>query len=438
MTEENARSSRLSGFYQKNVAERATLVAQWAGLSKAEQELLSDGLSVAQADKMIENVVGRYSLPLGIATNFRINGRDRLIPLVVEEPSVVAALSFAARLARSGGGFVTGSSEPVMIAQVQLLDVPDPDRASAAILAAKQELLALANTSPTISRLGGGPLDIQVRPLPVTLTDPMLIVHLLVDVRDAMGANAVNTAAEAIAPRLEILSGGRALLRILSNLTDERRAWAEVRIAADRFSTEHFAGKEVIANIAHANAFAVADPYRAATHNKGIMNGIDAVAIATGNDWRAIEAGAHAWAARSGQYRALTEWRVVECGHDSQSPALYGRLELPLSVGIVGGATRAHPLAQVALKILGVESARELSEIMAAVGLAQNLAALRALASEGIQAGHMSLHARQVAAAAGAKADEVDRIAAQLVREGKIRVERAKELLGSIQLTIDN
>lgn len=437
MTEENARSSRLSGFYQKHVAERAALVAQWARLSEAEQELLNDGLSVAQADKMIENVVGRYSLPFAIATNFCINGRDRLIPLVVEEPSVVAALSFAARLARSRGGFVTGSSQPVMIAQVQLLDVPDPERASTAILAAKQELLAIANTSPTIARLGGGPLDIQVRPLTVTPTGPMLIVHLLVDVRDAMGANAVNTAAEAIAPRLEILSGGRVLLRILSNLSDERRAWAEVCIASDHFSTEHFAGQEVIANIAHANAFAVADPYRAATHNKGIMNGIDAVAIATGNDWRAIEAGAHAWAARGGQYRALTEWRVVEGSHGSQSSALYGRLELPLSVGIVGGATRAHPLAQVALKILGVESARELSEIMVAVGLAQNLAALRALASEGIQAGHMSLHARQVTAAAGAKADEVDRIAAQLVSEGQIRVERAKELLKAIS-TIEN
>ncbi len=414
------------------MAERTAIIARWADLTADEVAVLHEGLSVAQADKMIENVVGRYSLPLGIGTNFLVNGRDYLVPMVVEEPSVIAAVSYAAKLARSGGGFRAGSTEPIMIAQVQMLDVQAPTEAAAAILAAKAELLAGANTSPSIARRGGGPVDIEVRHLPQTPTGPMLIVHLLFDVRDAMGANAVNTAAEAIAPALERLSGGRALLRILSNLTDRRRAWAEVTIPASTFGVPDFGGELAIEGIAQANAFAVADPYRAATHNKGILNGIDAVALATGNDWRAIEAGAHAYAARDGQYRALTEWRVVtdnegETGHT----ALYGRLELPLAVGIVGGATRTHPVAQTALKILGVTSARELSEVMAAVGLAQNLAAIRALATEGIQRGHMALHARQVAVAAGAKGADVDWVAAELVAEGQVRVERAKELLAN-------
>lgn len=403
MTEQalELRSSRLSGFYQKSVAERVTLIAAWAGLTPDEITMLESGLSMAQADKMIENVVGRYSLPLGIGVNFLINQRDYLVPMVVEEPSVVAAVSNAAKLARDGGGFITGSTDPVMIAQIQLLEVPDMAQASARILNEKAMLLALANTSPTIAKQGGGPVDIEVRPLNQTPTAPMLIVHLLFDTRDAMGANAINTAAETIAPTLEQLSGGRALLRILSNLTDRRRAWAEVNIPAQSFATSDYTGVEVIENIAHANAFAVADPYRAATHNKGILNGIDAVALATGNDWRAIEAGAHVYAARDGQYRALTTWelrsqRASEPGSRGEHLAfLYGRLELPLAVGTVGGATRVHPVAQLALKILGVQGARELSEVMAAVGLAQNLAALRALATEGIQRGHMALHARK-------------------------------------------
>lgn len=399
-TSRPGRSARLSGFYQLDLAERVGLLAAWADLSPAEQALLSDNLTLEQAEKMVENVVGRYSLPLGIAVNFLINERDYLIPMVVEEPSVVAAVSYAARLARHGGGFFVGSTEPVMIAQIQLLDVPDPKAAEQRILAEKPALLALADTSSSISSRGGGPVDIHVRHLPATPTTPMLIVHLLFDTRDAMGANAINTAAEAISPLLEQLSGGRALLRILSNLSDQRRAWAEVTIPAQHFSTLDFSGLAVIEDIAHANAFAVADPYRAATHNKGVLNGIDAVAVATGNDWRAIEAGAHVYAARDGQYRALTVWEVR--GHEltrqeqtAQSPSLYGRLELPLAVGVVGGSTRAHPLAQVALKILGHPNARALSEIMAAVGLAQNLAALRALTTEGIQRGHMALHARK-------------------------------------------
>ena len=440
------KSSRLSGFYQLSIDQRVALLAEWADLTPDEVAALADGLSVAQADKMIENVVGRYSLPLGIGANFVINGVDVLAPMVVEEPSVVAAVSYAARLARTGGGFRTGSMDPIMIAQIQLLGVPDPDAAAQAILAEKEALLALANTSPTIARLGGGPRDIQVRHLPDTPTGPMTIVHLLFDTQDAMGANAINTAAESIAPSLERLSGGTALLRILSNLTDQRRAWAEVTIPGASFSSMEHSGAEVIRNIAHANAFAVADPYRAATHNKGILNGIDAVALATGNDWRAIEAGAHAYAARDGQYRALTDWHVVgewgvgsgDSGTGEGALALFGRLELPLAVGIVGGATKVHPVAQVALKILGITSARQLSEIMAAVGLAQNLAALRALATEGIQRGHMSLHARQVAVAAGAQGMDVDRIATRMVQEGQIRVERAVELLTNGQWLMVN
>jgi hydroxymethylglutaryl-CoA reductase len=422
------RTSRLSGFYQLPLAERVSVVAAQAGLTPKETAILAEGMGMGRGDKMIENVIGRYDLPLGIGVNFTINGVDRLIPMAVEEPSVVAAVSFAARLARTGGGFQTGSTRPVMIAQVQLLDVPDHEQARAAILAAQDDLLAQANTSPTIARMGGGPVGIEVRSLPTTPTVPMLIVHLLFDVRDAMGANAVNTAAEAIAPTLERLSGGRALLRILSNLTDQRRAWAQVTIAASAFATATYAGEEVITGIAHANAFAVADPYRAATHNKGIFNGMDAVAMATGNDWRALEAGGHAYAARDGQYRSLTDWRVLPATDDAEA-RLFGRLEMPLAVGIVGGATRSHPVAQIALKILGVQHAHELAEIMAAVGLAQNLAALRALVTDGIQRGHMALHARQMAIAAGAIGAEVERIAAALVASGEIRVERARALL---------
>lgn len=444
MSTPTQRTSRLSGFYQKSLAERAALVAGWAGLDAAETATLAAGMGLERADKLIENVIGRYDLPLGIGTNFIVNHRELLIPMSIEEPSVVAAVSFAARLARHGDGFRAGATDPIMIAQVQLLDVPDHAAATAAILAAKAELLAQANTSPTIARLGGGPVDIQVRDLPGTPTGPMLIVHLLFDVRDAMGANAVNTAAETIAPTLQRLSGGRALLRILSNLTDQRRAWAETLIPVDAFAGAESSGLEVAHAIVHANAFAVADPYRAATHNKGILNGIDAVALATGNDWRAIEAGAHAYAARNGRYTALTDWRVLPAadampagalyrtGAASFSyPALWGRIELPLAVGIIGGATRAHPVAQIALKILGVQSARELSEIMAAVGLAQNLAAIRALATDGIQRGHMALHARQIAIAAGAQGDDVERIAAQLVADGIIRVEHARTLLAT-------
>lgn len=422
---------RLAKLYKLTLSERRHQLAAYAGLDESDLVVLEDGLSVKQAEVMIENVVGRYSLPLGIATNFLINGREVAVPLVVEEPSIVAALSYAAKLARAGGGFQTRSSEPLMIGQIQLLDVQDVESALEKIMAAETDLLALANQHhPTIQRLGGGAKGIECRPLLETAAGPMLIVHILYDCRDAMGANAVNTAAEAIAPRLEQLSGGRANLRILSNLTDRRTARAECRVPVERLARDSLSGTAVAQYIFEAWAFAAADPYRAATHNKGIMNGIDAVAVATGNDWRAIEAGAHAYAARSGRYTSLTNWTLVT---DTAGDYLYGVLNMPLSVGVVGGATKAHPTARVSMKILGHPDARTLAEMMVAVGLAQNLAAIRALAAEGIQRGHMRLHARQVALAAGVPETQVQAIADQLVVEGNIRAERARELIGAQQ-----
>ncbi len=395
----NARSSRLQGLYQLTPSQRQEVLAAWADLDADESAALGGGLTLATAERLVENVVGLYALPFAIAPNFIIDGRELLMPLVIEEPSVVAAMANAARLARAGGGFSTGSTDPVMIGQVQLLGVTDPDAASARILAQKTDLLAkIANLHPTIARLGGGPRDLQVRRLDDTAAGPMLIVHLHLDTRDAMGANAVNTAVEALATDLEALSGGRALLRILSNLADQRRAWASCSIPFSAIESAEFAGAEIARGIVAANAFALADPYRAATHNKGIFNGIDAVALATGQDWRAIEAGGHAYAARDGQYRALTDWRI-------EGDCLAGRLEIPLAVGTVGGMTKHHPTARVALKLLGHQDAghpdarhpdaRTLAQIMVAAGLAQNLAALRALAAEGIQRGHMALHGRR-------------------------------------------
>lgn len=420
------KSSQLSGFYKLSPARRTKLVAAWANLTTEECAALVNGLSPAQGDAMIENVIGLYNLPLGIATNFQINGEEVLIPMAVEEPSIVAGVSFAAKLARAGGGFVTSSSEPVMIGQVQVLNVPNLSRAVESIAAAETELLAAANRHhPTIQKLGGGAKSIETRVLENTPIGTMLIVHILYDCRDAMGANAVNTAAESVAPLIEKLTGGRVNLRILSNLTDRRTATAECRIPAELLARDGADGRAVARAIVEAWAFAAADPYRAATHNKGVMNGIDAVAIATGNDWRAIEAGAHAFAVRNGQYTSMTDWWQSDGGD------LLGRLHLPLSAGTVGGATKVHPTAQVALKILGNPNARHLSEIMAAVGLAQNLAAIRALATEGIQHGHMRLHARQVALAAGASPEDVQTIADQLVAEGNIRAARAREILSN-------
>lgn len=418
-------SSRLQQFYTKTISERARIVAKRSNLAPHERKHLETCLNLDTADRLIENVIGRYALPLGIATNFVINDRDVLIPMVIEEPSVVAACSFAAKLARSAGGFVVESDSPMMIGQIQVLDVPDMDAAVDSIEAHRDELLETANSlHRTIVELGGGAKDIELRRLLDTPSGPMLVVHLLIDTRDAMGANAINTTCEALAPRIETLTGGRVNLRILSNLADRRLARAAATWTRDTFEE---AGADdpdaVIQGIIDAWAFAVADPYRATTHNKGIMNGIDAVTVATGNDWRAIEAGAHAYAARTGQYRSLTTFSRTPAGD------LRGHIELPLAVGIVGGTTKAHPTAQVSLKILGVETAGELAGILAAVGLSQNFAALRALATEGIQHGHMTLHARQVAVSAGAEGADAERIAAQLVAEKNIRLERARELL---------
>jgi hydroxymethylglutaryl-CoA reductase len=419
------KSSRLPGFYDLSVAERADTVAQWAGLTVEESAILEKGLSSAQANQMIENVVGIHALPLGIAANFLINGRDYLIAMAIEEPSVVAGASFAARLVRQGGGFSTSSTEPLMIAQMQVMDVADPWAARFDLLAAKQRLLNLADeTDPLIVSLGGGAHDLEVRAILESPAGPMLVAHLIYDCRDAMGANTLNTAAEALAPLVEEITGGRVVLRILSNLADRRLARARCALPAEVLAFGEYPGSLVVERIVEAYALAAVDPYRAATHNKGIMNGIDAVVIATGNDWRAVEAGAHSYAARSGRYTSLTTW-----GKDGNGN-LVGTLELPMAVGIVGGATKVHPTAKVALKILGVETARELAEVIAAVGLAQNLAALRALATEGIQRGHMELHARQVAVAAGATGEMVEKVARQLVAERRIRLDQAREILG--------
>lgn len=425
-----SKSSRIPRFYKLSLGERVEEVRKFAALSEEGVAVLGEGrgLSLDQAEGMVENVIGLYSLPLGIVVNFLINGRDYLIPMAIEEPSVVAGASHAAKLARQRGGFLTESTGPVMIGQVQVLDVEDLSSAKLDLLAAKERILEAANAQhPTIASLGGGAKDLEVRTLNRTPMGPMLVVHLIYDTRDAMGANAVNTAVEAIAPTIAEITGGRVNLRILSNLADRRLVRACCRVPASALAQGDLTGQEVIQRILEAQALAEVDPYRAATHNKGIMNGVDAVAIATGNDWRAIEAGAHAYAARSGRYLPLTTWERDDEGD------LVGAIELPMAVGIVGGATRVHPTAQVALKILGVKSATELGEVMGAVGLAQNLAALRALATEGIQRGHMRLHARSVAMAAGARGDLVDLVAARLVAEGRIREARAKEILHKLR-----
>lgn len=418
------RSSQISQFYKLSVEERRATVSAFAGESLP----FDNVLSLSTADNMIENVVGVYGLPFGIATNFLVNGVDRLVPMVVEEPSVVAAASFAAKLFRAGGGFTAYADEPVMIGQIQVLDLSDLETAGEAVLANTQMLLDAANRSAgSLVRRGGGARGIEVRPFAESPVGPMLIVHLLLDTVDAMGANAINTALEAIAPDVERITGGRVVLRILSNLSDRRRVQVSGRIPATALGDSHESGLVVARGVVEAWAFAQVDPYRAATHNKGLMNGIDAVVIATGNDWRAVEAGAHAFAARSGSYTSLSRYSLNEDGD------LIAELDMPLAVGVVGGATKVHPTAQLALRILGVETARELAMIIASVGLAQNFAALRALATDGIQQGHMRLHARQLALAAGATPDEIERVVEALRKSGDIRLERAIELVSSLR-----
>ncbi len=379
-------------FYRLTLPERLEEIAAKTGLTSAESASLSGeaGLTPGLADKMVENAIGTFALPLGVAQNFLINGREVLIPMAVEEPSVIAGASFMARLAQSGGGFKAEADPPLMIGQMQILDCPDRQKAREAILARRDEILATAAAvDPIMVSLGGGPRGIEVREIADSPIGPFLVLHLIVDVLDAMGANAVNTSLERLTPLIEEITRGRVLLRILSNLSDKRLARASVRIPTSALAFEGFSGEQVRDGVIAAWAFAAADPYRAATHNKGIMNGIDAVVIATGNDWRAVEAGAHAYAARSGRYTSLSTWGRNDSGD------LTGTLEMPMAVGIVGGATKVHPGAQAALKMMQVRSARELAGIIVSVGLAQNLAALRALATEGIQRGHMGLHARK-------------------------------------------
>jgi hydroxymethylglutaryl-CoA reductase len=422
------RTSRLPGFYQQALAERSAAVADWAGLTPAQRAALdgSGGLTAEQADHMIENVVGLHALPLGVAVNFRVNGREVLVPMAVEEPSVVAGASFMARLAREGGGFTAHATEPEMIGQMQIVGVPNLHTARLKLLENKPRLLELANqVDPVLLRFGGGARDLEVRLIESSPIGSFLVAHLIYDTRDAMGANAVNTACETLAPTVEQITGGRVHLRILSNLADRRLARARCAIPAAALAFGEYSGERVRDGIIEAYAFAAADPYRAATHNKGIMNGVDAVVIATGNDWRAIEAGAHAYAARSGRYTSLSAW-------GSEAGDLVGTLEMPMAVGIVGGATRVHPTAQAALKLLGITHARELAEIIVSVGLAQNLAALRALATEGIQRGHMTLHARQVAIAAGATGPLIDQIAGRMVAERTVRIDRAEQILKEV------
>jgi len=422
--------SDVSGFYKKSADERWQIIRQFGELEASEIDTIRNtgALRFDQVDHMVENVVGTMPLPLGIAVNFRVNGRDYLIPMAIEEPSVVAAASNAARLARAKGGFTTSGSGPIMLGQIQLVGIPDPHGARITILSHRDEILALANEKdPMLVKVGGGAKDVEVRVLE-TNRGPMVITHLVVDCRDAMGANAVNTMAEAIAPHLEKWTGGRVYLRIISNLAVRRLARARATFGKDVLKTDELSGEEVIEGILEAYAFAEADPFRCATHNKGIMNGVDAVVVATGNDWRAIESGAHAYAAwKSGGYRSLTTWEKDTNGD------LVGTIEMPMAVGLVGGATAVHPTARANVRLLGIKSAQELGEIIAAVGLAQNFAALRALATEGIQRGHMSLHARNIAATVGATGEEVDRVAEILVKERKIRMDRAKEVLSEFR-----
>jgi hydroxymethylglutaryl-CoA reductase len=445
-------NSRISGFYNMTLEERRAKLEEETATRLTPESLLpftTGGLSPEAADHMIENVIGLYSLPLGIALNFQVNGRDILVPMTLEEPSVVAGASFMAKLARRGGGFTATATDPLMIGQMQLINVTNLEEAKLKIYEHKAELLAEADSiDPVLKKFGGGARDLEVRVIESSPIGGFLVVHLIYDVRDAMGANAVNTACERLAPRMESITGGKVHLRILSNLADRRIARARCTIpvgelgfgsatqtqltAASGSPTRSFTGEEVRDGIITAYVFAAVDPYRAATHNKGIMNGVDAVVIATGNDWRAIEAGAHAYAARSGRYTSLSTWNKDVDGN------LVGTLEMPMAVGIVGGATRVHPAAQAAVKLMGVKTASELAEIIVSVGLAQNMAALRALATEGIQRGHMSLHARQVAIAAGATGELIEKVASQMVAEKVVRIDRAEELVKTYTSTQGN
>lgn len=414
------KKSNYSGFYKLSVEERLDEVVKFANLDKDDIENIknTDTLDISKADNMVENVIGRFTLPMGVALNFKINDKDYIIPMVSEEASVIAAASNAAKLARSSGGFYTSNTGSIMIAQIQIVGVKDVNYTRMVIYENKEKILKICNDiDPVLVKFGGGALDIDVRVIETNFEN-MVILHLKVNTLDAMGANAVNTMAEAVAPFIETITGGTVYLRILSNLAIERLVRARTKI-----KKEELGGEEVVDKIILAYTFAEADPFRATTHNKGIMNGISAVVLATGNDTRAIEAGAHAYASITGSYKPLTKWEKDNNGD------LVGTIELPLALGLVGGATKIHPTAKTVVKILGVKSATELGEIVASVGLAQNLAAIKALATEGIQRGHMSLHAKNIASVAGAKGEELDRIVKKMIEDKNINLEYAKSLL---------
>lgn len=421
-------SSRIPGFYKMTVDERKKHIIDLYNFSEEDATQLLDHLSLPEetADKMIENVVGTFSLPLGLGLNFTIDEKDYIIPMAVEEPSIIASASYIAKIVREAGGFKTEATERIMIGQIQVVGCPDFNKAKQAILEEKETLIQAANEAyPSLVKRGGGAEDLEVRMINESGSkyNQMLIVHLYVNTCDAMGANIINTMVESLAPVVEHLTDGKVYLRILSNYADRCLAKATCTIPPELLASDGFTGEEVRDGVVHAYEFAASDPYRAVTHNKGIMNGIDPVIIATGNDWRAVEAGAHAYAARTGQYSSMTTWSVDEKGN------LVGELELPMSLGIVGGASRVHPMAKLAYKILRIDSAKELAQVVVAVGLAQNLGALKALVTDGIQKGHMALHSRSVAMAAGATGDLVDIIADKLVETKEIRVGNAKKLM---------
>lgn len=416
-----AKTSRISGFFKKSVEERRALVKDFASLTEEEVVQISGQIDMELADRMVENVIGTIDVPFGVATNFLINGKDYLIPMAIEEPSVIAAAGNAARMARDKGGFTTSSTGPIMIGQIQVVGVVDPFSARYAILSKKDEIIKLANEQdPFLISVGGGAIDVEVRVVN-SKSGPMIIVHLIVNCKDAMGANTVNTMSEAVSPMIEEITSGKAVLRIISNLADKRLMRARAV-----FSKEAIGGEDVVDSIIQAYHFADADVYRASTHNKGVMNGITAVVLATGNDTRAVESGVHTYACRTGEYKPVTIWEKNGDGD------LVGTIEIPIAAGLVGGATKTHPTARAAVKILGVESATELGEVMSAVGLAQNFAALRALATEGIQRGHMNLHAKNIAVTAGAEGEMIEKVAAQMVQEKAIRVDRAKEIIDEL------
>lgn len=416
------KSSKVSGLYKMPVEKRVEFVKNFSDLNEEETKIFSSSLDIETADRMIENVLGTFELPLGVAVNFLINGKDYLIPMAIEESSVVAAASNAAKIARIKGGFTTESTNPLMIGQIQLLNVKDVVGAAQKILDHKKEILRLANAQDKILvEFGGGAKDLEIRILDSPI-GKMMVIHLIVDVRDAMGANAVNTMCEALAPILEDISGGKVRLKILSNLADKRIVKSKAV-----FDKEKMGGEHAVDAFLESYTLASIDPYRAATHNKGIMNGIDALIIATGNDFRAIEAGAHAYAARDGLYTSLSSY------HKDKNGDMVGELELPLAVGIIGGAGNIHPKARLCKKILGIKTAQELAGVVASLGLAQNFAAVLALSTVGIQKGHMSLHAKNIAVMAGAKEDQVDKVAEQMIKEKKIKLDRAKEILEEIR-----